>query len=72
MGNLASCVRPKNTDGVGNGPAEQHVAGNYVGREKSSESISIGEEYRRLQSKKQKIKKHRQVWLFYDRNIPKI
>ena len=58
MGALLSCVRPK----VAKDENNYNGSSGKVSRENSSDSISIGEEYRRLHSKKQKIEKHKQVW----------
>ena len=62
MGSLASCIRSKNKQLGSTYASGQNISQRLISKtQNSSESISIEEEYKRLQSKKKKIEKHKEV-----------
>ena len=62
MGSLASCIRSKNKQLGSTYASAQNISQRRISKtQNSSESISIEEEYKRLQSKKKKIEKHKEV-----------
>ena len=61
MGSFASCIQSKNKELDSKHPSAQNISN----AQKSSESIGIEEEYKRHESKKKKIEKHKEVSLSF-------
>ena len=59
MGSFASCIRSKSKE------LDTHPSAQNISAQKSSESIGIEEEYKRHESKKKKIEKHKEVSLSF-------